>query len=70
MNQMLLHSMYSYTGIEEKYSCLFKVLESTAFCIGSGFTSVIELLLSLAFFPVHFLKGRAPVIFNEISYRI
>lgn len=70
MNQMLLHATYSYSGIEKNSLVWLRTWNHAAFCIGSGFTSAIELLLSLAFFTAHFLEGRAPVIFSEISCRI
>jgi len=70
MNQMLLHSTDSYSGIEKNTLVCLRSWNYAAFCIGPGFTSAVELLLSLAFFTAYFLKGRAPVIFSEISCRI
>lgn len=67
MNQMFLHSMYSYSDTEKNTLVCLRSWNHAAFCIGSGFTSAIVLLLSLT---AHFLKGRAPVIFSEISYKI
>lgn len=70
MNQMLSHSMYSYSAIQKNTFVCLRFWNHDAFFIGSDFTSAMELLLSLAFFTAHFLKGRAPVIFSDISCRI
>lgn len=70
MNQMISHFMYFYSAIEENTLVCLRPWNHDAFFIGSDFTSAMELLLSLAFFTAHFLMGRAPVIFSEISCRI